>query len=86
VQVRGFPHKKVIETMHAVKEKQLIFVTIKKRSYTQQRGNSMKTERAVEMIVKPCVLPPSIVTYQDLIRRLSENHLVKYDVVTEYNN
>ncbi|TDL72143.1 NERD domain-containing protein [Rhodococcus qingshengii] len=86
VQVRGFPHKKVIETIPAVKEKQLIFVTIKKRSYTQQRGNSMKTERADEMIVKPCVLPPSLVKYQALIRRLSENHLVKYDVVTEYNN
>jgi hypothetical protein len=38
------------------------------------------------MIAKPCVLPPSIVKYQALIRRLAENELVKYDVVTDYNN
>jgi hypothetical protein len=46
----------------------------------------MKTERADEMIAKPCVLPPNIVKYRVLIRRLSENHLVKFNVVTEYNN
>lgn len=38
------------------------------------------------MLGKPCVLPSCIVKYQALIRRLAENELVKYDVVTDYNN
>lgn len=35
---------------------------------------------------KPCEIPTSILKYQALIRRLAENHLVKYDVVNDYNN
>lgn len=38
------------------------------------------------MIAKPCVLPLSIEKYQAVIRRLSETNLVKYDVVTDFNN
>jgi hypothetical protein len=38
------------------------------------------------MIPKPCKLPLSIEKYQALIRRLLENNLVTYDVVTEFNN
>lgn len=38
------------------------------------------------MIAKPCVLPQSIEKYQALIRRLPEDQLVKFDVVTDFNN
>jgi hypothetical protein len=38
------------------------------------------------MVPKPCKFPKSIEKYQALIRRLAENHLVKYDVAKDFNN
>jgi hypothetical protein len=40
----------------------------------------------LRMIAKPCVQPPCIEKYQILVRRLAENELVKFDMVTDYNN
>jgi hypothetical protein len=38
------------------------------------------------MVPKPCEMPKSIIKYQALIRRLAENHIVKFDVATDFNN
>lgn len=38
------------------------------------------------LVPKPCIVPLSIEMYQAVIRRLVDNHISKYDIVTDYNN